>query len=111
MARTSHITRTSRRLAAALAVAGAVAATAGPAAAIPAGGGTGIPPNQPPVAKIAGTPNPSCRRDVHRQEAGAVCRATDPGRGRRSPSGTAPPRGTRPRRGAPELRTSLACPR
>ena len=56
MARTAHTTRTSRRLAAALAVAGAVA-YAGPAAAIPAGGG-GIPPNDPPSAQIAGTPNP-----------------------------------------------------
>ena len=56
MARTAHTTRTSRRLAAALAVAGAVA-YAGPAAAIPAGGG-GIPPNEPPSAQIAGTPNP-----------------------------------------------------
>ena len=57
MARTAHNSRTSRRLAAALAVAGAVAVTAGPAAAIPTGGG-GIPPNAPPAARIAGTPNP-----------------------------------------------------
>ncbi|MBJ7454922.1 MAG: PKD domain-containing protein [Thermoleophilia bacterium] len=58
MARISHTTRTSRRLAAALAIAGAVAATAGPAAAIPVGGGTGIPPNEPPSAALTGTPNP-----------------------------------------------------
>ena len=58
MARTNHTSRTSRRLAAALALAGAVAATAGPAAAIPVGGGGGIPPNEPPSARITGTPNP-----------------------------------------------------
>ncbi len=56
MARTAHNSRTARRLAASLAFAGALA-TAAPAMAIPVGGG-GIPPNEPPVAKLTGTPNP-----------------------------------------------------
>ncbi len=56
MARTAHNSRTSRRLIAALALTGAIA-SAGQAMAIPTGGG-GIPPNEPPSAVLAGTPNP-----------------------------------------------------
>ena len=56
MTRTAHNSRTARRLAASLAFAGALA-TAAPAMAIPTGGG-GIPPNEPPVAGLTGTPNP-----------------------------------------------------
>ncbi len=56
MARISNSSRTSRRLVAALALTGAIA-SAGQAMAIPTGGG-GIPSNQLPTARLAGTPNP-----------------------------------------------------
>jgi hypothetical protein len=59
MARTahnSHSSRTSRRLAAALALTGALV-SASQAMAIPVGGG-GLPLNEPPSAALAGTPNP-----------------------------------------------------
>ena len=57
MARTAHNSRTSRRLVAALALTGAIA-SAGQAVAIPTNGGNQPPPNAPPTARIAGTPNP-----------------------------------------------------
>ena len=59
MARTAHTShaRTARRLASALAFAGALAA-AGPAMALPVGGGNTPPPNEPPVAHLTATPNP-----------------------------------------------------
>lgn len=59
MARTAHnsqSSRTSRRLAAALALTGAVVC-AGQAVAIPTGGG-GLPLNEPPSAALTATPNP-----------------------------------------------------
>jgi len=57
MARTSHSPRIARRLAAALALTGAMV-SAGQAMAIPVGGGGNPPPNERPVARLAATPNP-----------------------------------------------------
>ena len=55
MARTAHSARTSRRLAAALALTGALVWTS-QAIAIPAGGGNQPPVNEPPAAKLTANP-------------------------------------------------------